>query len=474
MKKTYKASLGRAANELYAQFFARILREIPDCHIAVFSKLKALQGPNFTGFRNKYRAKLSRIFIIPANTFDNVKGSFPIGFQIWHTAEKEEFREIIADVYNANEELIGKKKIYAYDNGSFIIDWLRHYYDKINPPLAYLRFLGTDFQNNNGVFLTLSPSSNDLEQVKGNWITIKNLIQMSVYFSVRLAIDQNWLNDRDQFLYPNDGWENDNEFKSDCLVYMLFHGQNRVSCKDGINHWIPFTEDEVGAKDTFKSQFMTKYINGIVDKTMIKPKDEKDKENQDFFKNEKEGENIRLEKMEFSDCAKKVINAGKELWKYYHQQKGAFFDASLYDIRLYFQKTKVTASGKVQMKSESNDPKYTELIKDLRQKHSALARQIEPKIYEYGFLKRNYDSIVRESVHIDFMTSEYEKPSLKPKEVAPPFYEETEVDLTKQEVQPITVNIVNNNTFEKNVGAVIISGETGDIKDIIEIKKEDN
>ena len=473
VKKTYKASLGRAVNELYAQFFARILREIPDCHIAVFSKLKALQGPNFTGFRNKYRAKLSRIFIIPANTFDNVKGSFPIGFQIWHTAEKEEFREITADVYNANEELIGKKKIYAYENGSFIIDWLRKYYDKENPSLAYIRFLGTDFQNNNGVFLTLSPSSNDLEQVKGNWVTIKNLIQMSVYFSVRLSIDQNWLNDRDQFLYPKDGWENDNEFKSDCLVYMLFHSQNRVSSKDGKNHWIPFTEDEVGAKDTFKSQFMTKFINGIVDKTMVKPKEENDKDNPEFFKEEKDEGKILLERLEFSDCAKSVLNAGKELWKYYHQQKGALFDASLYDIRMHFQKTKVTASGKVQMNSESDDPKYTELIKDLRQKHVALARQIEPKIYEYGFLKRNYDSIVRESVQIDFMTSEEVKPSSKSKEVEPPFYEETEVDLKKQQVQPITVNIVNNNTFEQNVGAVIISGETGDIKDIIEIKKEE-
>ena len=473
VKRTYKASLGRAVNELYAQFFARILREIPDCHIAVFSSLKALQGPNFTGFRNKYRAKLSRIFLIPANTFDNVKGSFPIGFQIWHTAEKEEFREITADVYNANEVLIGKKKIYAYDNGSFIIDWLRKYYDKVNPSLAYLRFLGTDFQNNNGVFMTLSPSSNDLEQVKGNWVTIKNLIQMSVYFAVRLAIAQTWLNDRDQFLYPNEGWEMDNEFKSDCMVYILFHGQNRVSCKDGINHWIPFTEDEVGAKESFKSHFLTKYINGIVDKSMVKPKEEKKEENPEFFKDEKEEVTIALKKLEFSECANSVMEAGKKLWKYYHQQDGALFDASFYDIRLHFQKTKVTTSGKIQMNSESDDPKYTELVKDLRQRHAALARKIEPKIYEYGFLKRNYDSVIKESVQTEFMSAENIKKSSKKKEATPPFYEVTEVDIKKQEMQPITVNIVNNNTFEKNVGAVIISGDTGDIKDIIEIKKEE-
>ena len=296
---------------------------------------------------------------------------------------------------------------------------------------------------------------------------------MSVYFAVRLAIAQTWLNDRDQFLYPNEGWEMDNEFKSDCMVYILFHGQNRVSCKDGINHWIPFTEDEVGAKESFKSHFLTKYINGIVDKSMVKPKEEKKEENPEFFKDEKEEVTIALKKLEFSECANSVMEAGKKLWKYYHQQDGALFDASFYDIRLHFQKTKVTTSGKIQMNSESDDPKYTELVKDLRQRHAALARKIEPKIYEYGFLKRNYDSVIKESVQTEFMSAENIKKSSKKKEATPPFYEVTEVDIKKQEMQPITVNIVNNNTFEKNVGAVIISGDTGDIKDIIEIKKEE-
>ena len=39
------------------------------------------------------------------------------------------------------------------------------------------------------------------------------------------------------------------------------------------------------------------------------------------------------------------------------------------------------------MNKTSNDEKYTELISDLRNKMKLLAKEIEPKVYEYGFLK---------------------------------------------------------------------------------------
>ena len=46
------------------------------------------------------------------------------------------------------------------------------------------------------------------------------------------------------------------------------------------------------------------------------------------------------------------------------------------------------AKGKGRMNSESTDEKYTELIGNLRTAMKSLARRIEPKVYEYGFLKR--------------------------------------------------------------------------------------
>lgn len=82
------------------------------------------------------------------------------------------------------------------------------------------------------------------------------------------------------------------------------------------------------------------------------------------------------------------MDAARNLWRYYHQQPNANPNASFYDIRLHFQGTKLTKGGKQQMNPDSDDPQYTALIQALRQSLKALAQKIEPKVYEYGFLKR--------------------------------------------------------------------------------------
>ncbi|MCR2061613.1 hypothetical protein [Campylobacter helveticus] len=85
----YKDSMGKASNELFAQFFFRIYKEIPHCHLAAFSTLKYVNSSNFIKFRETFKAKFLKGFIAPAYTFDNVKGNFPIGFLVWDLSQKE-------------------------------------------------------------------------------------------------------------------------------------------------------------------------------------------------------------------------------------------------------------------------------------------------------------------------------------------------------------------------------------------------
>ena len=58
-------------------------------------------------------------------------------------------------------------------------------------------------------------------------------------------------------------------------------------------------------------------------------------------------------------------------------------NASLYDIREYFQ----GRNDKGRMNSISDDKKYMELIRELRNNLNILAKKNKPKIYDYGFLK---------------------------------------------------------------------------------------
>lgn len=396
VQEKYKNRLGRAGNELFAQFYARIVDELPTTVLALFSTLKIVQAPNFREFRREFRAKPGRFFLVPANTFDNVRGDFPIGFQIWYTNNKDSFNQIESDVYDAIGNFQEKKNLYPHENTKFIIEWLRQYYDKKNKHLAYHRYSGTDFQHSKDVYITLNPYKADIEQVKGNWITKDNLIPMTIFFTVRHCIEATWINDRDQFLYPNDGWQDDKGFQSNCLVFALFHGQNRISNEYGTNYWIPFTEEEVDAKDKFESHFMSDFIKGKQEKKEMTAEEREEYERNgknyhqtDAFKQTKsEPSTTNRNPITFSLEAKAVMDAGKELWRYYHKQPNANPNASFYDIRLYFQGTKTTKNGKVQMNTESDDLIYTALISNLRQKLKDLAKKIEPKVYEYGFLKK--------------------------------------------------------------------------------------
>ena len=319
---SFKDKIGNATNELFALFMARIYDEVPDCQIGQFSKMKFVNGSNFVKFKQFFKAKYLNGFIVPANSFDNVKGDFPIGFTIWDTSIKTEFKEFYADVYNNKAEYCGTHGFYSYSSYEYFSKWVNSFKLKSDFILGWLEGVTrNDFQSQNGIILL-----NKKEQIavpRGIYLSSSNLIFAVVCFAVRHCIEATWLNDRDQFLYPNDGWISDKEFQSDCLIFTLFHSQNRISSKEGTNHWIPFTEQQVDAKEKFESNFMSKFINGKI-KIEIK---------KDLFSDEL-NEDIKLI---FSDESKKVLKSGLEIWKYYHSKDNINANSSLYDIKEYFQ-----------------------------------------------------------------------------------------------------------------------------------------
>ena len=325
-----------------------------------------LNAPDFVSMRRIFQVKLEYLFVVPAYTFDNVKGKFPIGFQLYDSSKKVVFSSIIADVYDEYRNLIGTKKFSTYDNSVFLNIWLASYKDKTNP-IGKLIFNSNDFQHQNRIRIT------NFETIvlggDGKFpITKSNLFVSCIYLSVRKVIEATWLNDRDQFLHPNNQWELDTEFQTDCLAYTLFN--NAIQSKFGINHWIPFTESEVNAKEKFESNFMTDFIQG---KLRIE-------NTGNLFGNE----TMSNKPLEFSVEAASVFDAGRKLWKYYHSQNGINVNASLYDIREHFQGR--NEAGK--MNNKSTDETYMNLIGDLREKLKQLADKIVPKVYEYEFLKQ--------------------------------------------------------------------------------------
>ena len=196
-------------------------------------------------------------------------------------------------------------------------------------------------------------------QGDGFFINPENLWQAAVVFSVRRLIKPTWINDRDQFLQPTN--ELSDEFKNDCLIWMLFNGSNLTASANNLewngeqwnitNHFIPFTEQELDSPDRFESDFMVRYLMG---KTL-------------------------------SDEAQNVMNAGKELWKNYFQHtdnhsvrdelKLNRVDVGWYQVRNAL-KARNSSGDYIPVSFSNFDNAYKEL-----------SDKLKPMVYELGFLK---------------------------------------------------------------------------------------
>jgi len=368
----YKSIIGaEALNELFAQFFTRIYNEIPNCKLTAFSKPKFITSEKFVRFRKNFQSKYLNGFICRSNTFDNVKGKFPIGFLLWDLAIKNTIEQIETTIYDTDKDLknlqqLGVKKFYTSINTS-IGYWRSSFYLSGTSPMGYMVIVGPSMQSNNNTFITNKPAESYINKGMVANIEIGNIIEMSIYFAIRHSIDTTWVNDKDIFLIPNEKWKEDKEFQNDCLCFTIFSNFNNVSSQLNTNHWIPFTEKEINSRARFESNLLSKFINGKL----------KIEENTDLYNGK------TTEKIEFSEEAKSVFIAGRELWRYYHLKPNCNVNASLYDIREYFQGR--NDNGKMNNKSE--DVTYSKLIAVLRDKLKQLSQKIEPKVYEYDFLK---------------------------------------------------------------------------------------
>ncbi|AFV42653.1 hypothetical protein [Helicobacter pylori] len=446
----YKNELGKANNEVFAQFFMRIYKELNGVILASFSTLKNLQGSNFKKFREIFKAKFLEGFMVPADTFDNVRGQFPIGFLVWDTSsilpkenplnlggnskEEKQNSNLILDQDNLKDNplkerfclldinapnrkmcsqsrtrtkgtqkhstaapfetplhtvsleifdsfggFLGSKKIYTHtiDKMLTLADYLQKFQPtKRDTIFGYLDPGRNSFQHQNLIHISIIDKSKQ-SHVKYFPIIATTILLVSVFFSIRHCIKATWQNDRDQFYAPyDDAFQDDSEFKNNCLIFMLFHTQNRITTAQGTNHFIPFSETEVNAKERYSSHALLEFLKGEIKEL---------KENDSLFLSAKK-ENKPLK---FSPSASKVFDASREVYRYYHTQdftnRPYNANASLYDIKEFFQGR--NKQGKLNLPAKAKDEYYKQLYANLQDALKDLAKEIQPKVYEYGFLR---------------------------------------------------------------------------------------
>lgn len=288
-------SQGYASRELFAQFLVRIAKELPNATVAIFSKMKYVNSPNFEKFRATWNAKYLGGFIVHSKAFDGLRGDFPIGFLVWKTAQQSKIRTPIEKIETAvidkSGNFIGIKHFYNRPATSLLGGWVVRPRPNNSPAIPLKNALtpatstkdprgtrwadnaiggmmakGSDMQN---AATSTALFSSGYGSAGGFLVTHENLSQAAVTFAARTVVRKSWQNDRDQLYAPT--LTLTNEFIDDCLIWMLFHGNNLSAGADGlmyggekyslINHFIPFTEDELGSSDRFESDFMTRYLS---------------------------------------------------------------------------------------------------------------------------------------------------------------------------------------------------------------------
>ncbi|MFP6251260.1 hypothetical protein ACLGC8_03260 [Helicobacter pylori] len=374
----YKDELNKANNELFAQFFMRIYKELNGCIMASFSTLKYLNSSNFKKFREVFKAKFLEGFMVPADSFDNVKGQFPIGFLVWDTATPplKTNNAFNLEVFDSLGEFLGDKTFKPIvDKVKSINAWIKNYDNKkAQATMGFMENPTPDFQNNN-FLCVLNQQGTRHNNYFG--LTPTNLLIGAIYFSIRHCIKHTWQNHNDQFYAPyDDTFQDDSEFKNNCLIFMLFHSKNRIMSTQGINHFIPFSEDEVESKERYASHALLDFL---------KVKLQEQTQNNNLFDSSKK----ERKPLEFSETALSVLNAGREIYRYYHTQdftnRPYNANASLYDIKEFFQGR--NAQGKLNLPAKAKDGYYKQLYANLQDALKDLAKDLQPKVYEYGFLR---------------------------------------------------------------------------------------
>lgn len=381
-----KNKFGKASNELYTQFIARIAQEIPNSTIAMFSTLKYVISPTLAIFRDSWNAKYLGGFVVHSRAFDGVKGNFPIGFLVWRTNNSGNSKEkigdeILTEVLDKNVKPIGEKTFFNAPNNKLLTNWFDR--PKVNKteaiPLKNAVVPATSTKDLRGLFWSndalgyMYCGVNDLQHATqqtvlfsstygsghGFFINSINLWQAAIVFSVRRLIKPTWLNDRDQFLQPSKPLTN--EFKFDCLIWMLFNGSNLTAGANNldwngrkwniVNHFIPFTEEEVNSPERFESDFMVQFLSNNT---------------------------LTLEAM-------RVLEQGKILWQAYFSQN----DIATVRNELKLNRADVgwyQVRKALQRRNESGDypPVNFSYFEDA---YKNLSEKLQPMVYDLGFLK---------------------------------------------------------------------------------------
>lgn len=247
------------ADNLQHQFMFRIARiveqyNLTNAYLALFSKPVWMTGQRQKNFLTHFTSvfSLKDAYLFQASHFADVSDAWGISLTLWKAQKNDvllnEYSFKLIDVLdNGSVDVIGHHMLYNTQGRITGSDWACECLKKVNtydyPNVSSGLMVskkitkgkwcdgafGYMYNNCNNVcasaqkvvlFSTAFSSGMGVQLVK------ENFTRCTALFTARKLIEGNWINDKDEYLAPNENHPDYKRFEADSIVYSLFHNSS--------------------------------------------------------------------------------------------------------------------------------------------------------------------------------------------------------------------------------------------------------
>ena len=400
-----KDDWGASSQQLYAQFLYKcyILNKNKNIHLAFFAKSLYKTGSSWKKFRNNFYKKFNYIdgMLFNASHFSDTSDTWGVDFSIWKSGEEKRnsLSIKIKDENLAIIEILSKKEIYNLDKSTEASKWVRRNIKKLevfdapqmksglNVKFDGKTMVGKISKNALGYFLNggnFVYTNNKMVNIfsscfavgHGLSIVDKNFMDVVSLFSARRLTINNWINDKDEYIAPDEKNILWNQFQNDSIIYSLFNTSSSQSSMRQIEYkdklWDIKNEFFFMSKDEMKALAEQYKFDELY-------KDTRNTNERYVFE--------LLKTINLSPDAEKVLEKAKELvrksfeWRKIMYQSNPEYHLDAWDAGWY------------QIKKILNEHFKLEL-NEFNALYKSFENRMRPQVYQLGFLKddeRLYD-----------------------------------------------------------------------------------
>jgi len=389
---------GPSSQQLYAQFLYRLTKiNKGNIKICLFSPPLFMSGGSYKEFRKNFSESFGfgGGYLMNAGEFDGTS-DWGLSFTIWDSPNdnKSDFKLKVkkSDEFG-NIQYLFDKYIYNLDNSNSLkLDKVRH---NTNEYISFKSSFSINTKNKNKFYHTESLGSivHDTSSVKYNsqgvslfstngemgnirkdLIMPDNIFRVSSLFLSRKSIKPTWINQKDEYMAPNESHTQWEQFQYDSLVYSLFNTSSNQSSLRQITYkdklWDIKNEFFWMSKDDMMSLSEAKYFDDVY-------RDARSSDERYVYTLlYKEGiyEKLSPDAKSVLDMASALVVKSFDMRIALHNEKPELhlntWDAGWYQVKLILKQF------------------YQDDLREFVKKYKEFEDRMRPLVYELGFLRK--------------------------------------------------------------------------------------